>query len=139
MINFSEKELDYIKEMCEAVIESCEEIDNETAEEGTKEWIDGIGKNTIMSAIKILNNPNILKEANINKEYNLLIADTIYWIDGLWVWVDNGFTLAEEMYKYMEIEDSCSIFEKIMNEETEDGVETSNQKGVLKWLSRIVD
>ncbi|EPY2275470.1 hypothetical protein ACXAT3_000148 [Clostridium sporogenes] len=67
------------------------------------------------------------------------MVDTIYWIDGLWVWVDSYFTTAEEMAEYIDVSESCSIFEKIMNEETEDNKETENQKGVWKMLSQLTN
>ncbi|AJE11948.1 hypothetical protein [Clostridium botulinum] len=141
MIKFNEKELEYIKESCIKVQEMLKGKNNIVIDDGnfTKDYLESIGEDTINNVKEILENENIFKNANINKKYNKLLVDTIYWIDGLWVWVDNYFTTAEEMAEYIDVPESCSIFEKIMNEETEDNKETENQKGVWKMLSQLTN
>ncbi|NFK78276.1 serine kinase [Clostridium botulinum] len=141
MIKFNEKELEYIKESCIKVQEMLKGENNIVIDDGnfTKDYLESIGEDTINNVKKILENEDIFKNANINKKYNKMLVDTIYWIDGLWVWVDSYFTTAEEMAEYIDVPESCSIFEKIMNEETENNKETENQKGVWKMLSQLTN
>ncbi|ACO83477.1 hypothetical protein [Clostridium botulinum] len=141
MIKFNEKELEYIKESCIKVQEMLKGKNNIIIDDGnfTKDYLESIGEDTINNVKKILENEDIFKNANINEKYNKILVDTIYWIDGLWVWADSYFTTAEEVAEYIDVSESCSIFEKIMNEETEDNKETENQEGVWKMLSQLTN
>ncbi|NFC75149.1 serine kinase, partial [Clostridium botulinum] len=103
MIKFNEKELEYIKESCIKVQEMLKGKNNIIIDDGnfTKDYLESIGEDTINNVKKILENEDIFKNANINEKYNKILVDTIYWIDGLWVWADSYFTTAEEVAEYI--------------------------------------
>ena len=125
MINFSESELTYIYNRCKETTEQLADIDNQ--DEMIIYYLKNIDKDTIGLANKIVNNADVIKDANTNEGYNKELAEAIYWIDGIWVWVDSGYTLAEEVYKFVECEPMCSIFEKIVEEDNEDENELSGK------------
>ena len=121
MINFSEIELTYIFDRCKETINQLSNIDKQDDE--TAYHVVNLCEDTVMLANNIVDNADIIKDANTNEEYNKVIISAIYWLDGLSHWHDNNFTTAESVYEIVADEHMCSIFEKIVAKDNDEDEE----------------
>lgn len=114
MLKFSEKELVYLKNEIQKVIDT---YNNGTLEE-LKELIHNVNGATIDLALYFSNNDYFLfNKANDDKFENKQLKE--FCSEGLcmWCWIDGTFETAEEIYKYIPDETYCEICEKIINED----------------------
>jgi hypothetical protein len=112
MVSFSKKELQYIKDQFENVLYNIENLDGKKL----KNYVNSIGADAINDAKEILkldNKDRINKDIELNKK----CIHSIYWICGMWVWVDRCFRTKEEVTEYVPEKEYCSIYEKIINED----------------------
>lgn len=117
MITFSKKEIKYIKlefNNTKLKIEAC-------SKEEVLELIESMGGGTIDTVLFLSNHSNLYEvintNKNINKNINKRVLSAIYWVGGMWVWVDRYMETAEEVAEYISEPEYCSIFEKIMKQQ----------------------
>lgn len=117
MLVFSNKELEWIKK---EFAEISNKIKNEFTKEELLEYMESVGGAAIDTALTFTKFPDWHERVNTQENFNEMVKDAIFWIGGMSVWTDSYYTTAEEVAKYIDGKEYCSVFEKIMNEECEE-------------------
>ncbi|AGK97643.1 hypothetical protein [Clostridium pasteurianum] len=78
-------------------------------------YVNSVGQDSINNAVELITCSR--KDINNNEELNEKCKQSVYWLNGMWVWVDSYMETAEEVSQYVGDEQYCSIFEKIIEDD----------------------
>ncbi|AGK96776.1 hypothetical protein [Clostridium pasteurianum] len=81
-------------------------------------YINSVGQDSIDSAIELITCSR--KDINNNEELNEKCKNSIFWLNGMFVWSDSYMISSNEVLEYVGDEQYCSIFEKIINDDLEE-------------------
>ncbi|RMC95191.1 hypothetical protein D9O40_16770 [Clostridium autoethanogenum] len=114
MIEFNEKEIKYIKENMDNVLE----IFNKGSKKELQTYIEEIGGSMIDVVIMFSRNGyKLLDKVNEIDYLNDKIIDFVRYGMGMWVWTDAYMESAEEVFEYVPDVTYCGIYEKLISEE----------------------
>lgn len=116
MVNFSEKEFKYIINEFKNVVKILNNNDKNAYE--LKDYIKELDKDSINFAIENADFTDI-DILNTDTEINRKFVNAIWDIENYWVWIERGIDTPEELLEYIDNNEYCSIFEKILIAEME--------------------
>lgn len=109
MVIFNERELNYIKQNFSKHLKDFQEI--KVDEEDIRNFLlEDLTQKEIDNIKYILENFN---KINTDEEVNDKVVDTVYWVEGMWVWRDNECN-REETSEFISDEIWLDIYEKIL-------------------------
>lgn len=123
MVDFSEKEFEYIINEFKNIVKILNDNDKNSYE--LKDYIEELDKDSINFAIENADFTDI-DILNSNKEINKKFVNAIWDIENYWVWIERGIDTAEELLEYIDNKIYCDIFEKILIAEMEEKYENKN-------------
>ncbi|MBU3215854.1 hypothetical protein LL033_11895 [Clostridium estertheticum] len=117
MINFNEDEVNFIKSVCEGVMD----IWNNGTKEELKRYITECTGSCLETVLSLENNNwESLKLINTNPSINEHVKDFCIDAQGMWYWNYIDCDTAQEVFKYMKDINYCNIYVKIYRFDDDD-------------------